>query len=232
MPITTGSHKDKGSFRMNSANRFVWALIAQASLFPAAASAATIVDTGPSPNIGPADPGLTIDAGQFLAGEFTTTQAYDITSLSAFVRQFAACACDQLTANFHLGLATGPTTASGSTFTDLFSLPVSFTAAPGAADWATASVPNYFLAAGTYWIVASATLADSPIGLGMPFGVPNPLSAYASTTGSPNNWQPLNPTLGFQVEGDPVSTVPLPGTLWLLASGIGALATIRRRRRV
>jgi hypothetical protein len=226
---------------MKSATRLMWVLVAQLGLFPVAASAAVIVDTGPSPNIGSADPGVIIDNGndgylQYLAGEFTTTQSYDITGLAAFVRQYACC--DTITATFHLGLATGPTTPAGSTFADLFSLPVTFTAVSGAAGWAGADVPDYSLAAGTYWIVVSATSSDDPIGLGMPEGVPDPLSGYATTVDAPNDWQPLQPmplivpvppTLGFQVEGTPVSTVPSPDTLGLLCGGIGALAALRRR---
>jgi hypothetical protein len=228
------------------ANRFVWAVIAQAGLLPAVASAEMIVDTGPSPNIGLGDPGVSITNGsnnaagslQYLAGEFTTTQDYDITGLSAFVKQYANqdCGCIPLTATFELGLATGPAIPSASTFTTLLSLPASFTSLNAAAGWAGVSVPNYLLPAGTYWIVASTTATDNTFNLGMPGGVPNPLSAYAVTVGSPDNWQPLQPfdvlfppTLGFQVEADPVSSVPLPGALGLLVSGIGALATLRRR---
>jgi hypothetical protein len=227
---------------MKAANYVVWALIAQALLLPADASAEMIVDTGPATHLGGVVFALSNGMSgelQFLAGEFTTTQAYDITGLSAFVRQLdpdTSCPCSPMTSTFHLGLATGPTEPSAATFTDLLSLPVSFTSAADSFGWASVSVPDYRLPAGTYWIVASATSTDDPP-VGMPGGVPNPLPAYANAFLSTDNWNllfglpkpDLPPTLGFQVEGEPVSTVPLPGALGLLASGLGLLTTFRRR---
>jgi hypothetical protein len=215
----------------------VWALLAQVGLLPAVASADMIVDTGASPNTKAADPGATIGGSpfpgtlQFVAGEFTTTRAYDITSLSAFVEQYGNCSgCAPLESTFELGLATGPANPSFSAFTQLISEPVFLTLFAGTAGWATTSVPDYLLPAGTYWIVASAKSTDLTIGLGMPEGVPNPLDAYAYTVNTPNSWQVLQPTLGFQIEGNPVSPVPLPGGLGLLTSGLAALATLRRSR--
>jgi hypothetical protein len=215
------------------------ALVLQVGLIQAA-SAALIVDTG-TPVLPPFPSGVTIGGpappGQSVAGEFTTTQAYDITGLSAFVGIFLGGEPISVTENFHLGLAT-------ETFTTLLSLPVSFTATTRndgipATGWASTSVPSYLLPAGTYWIVASATVDDFPLGLAMPGFAPNPLTHYAFMNESSNGWQNLlapdgssSPALGFQVEGDPVSAVPLPGALGLLLSGISALSVLRRRRTV
>ena len=215
------------------------ALILAASAAPHAASAAVIVDTGSSPYVGSPYPGFSIANYQDLAAEFTTSQAYDITSLSAFMVNYACCG--PITSSFHLGLAAGPTDPTDATFTDLFSLPVSVTSETGVGGWVSATVPNYMLPAGTWWIVVSTTTSDHPTGLGLPGGVPDPLPAYAYSSGLSNiGWQPITgslggtvvpATFGFQVEGEPTNPVPLPGTLGLLASGVGLFAAVRRRAR-
>jgi hypothetical protein len=223
-------------------------VIALAAWLPESASAELIVDTGTPSGVGAVGLAITngsnnpIESLQYLAGEFTTTQSYDITSLSAFVEQYTGqvCPCTPMTATFHLGLATGPANPAGATFTDLFSLPISFTSISSnsltTSGWASVSVPNYLLPAGTYWLVASATSTDDTIGLGMPGGVPDPMSAYAITDTTPDNWGPLttfdvdeSPTLGFQIGGQPVNPVPLPDTLGLLATGLAALGLLRGR---
>jgi hypothetical protein len=214
-------------------------LILAAPVAPHAASAAMVVNTGSSPYVGAQYPGFSIANYQDLAAEFTTSQAYDITSLSAFMLNYACCG--PITSSFHLGLAAGPTDPTDATFTNLFSLPVSVTSESGVAGWVSTTVPNYMLPAGTWWIVVSTTISDDPTGLGLPGGVPNPLPAYAYSFGLSNSgWQPITgsiggtdipSTFGFQVEGEPTNPVPLPGTLGLLASGVGAFAAVRRRGR-
>ena len=153
------------------------ALILAAPVVPHGAAAAMIVDTGASPYVGGPYPGFSIMNYQNLAAEFTTSQAYDITSLSAFVANYACCG--GLTGTFHLGLAAGPTDPNDAMFTNLFSLPVSVTNESGTGSWAGTTAPNYVLPAGTWWIVVSTTTSDDPIGLGLPGGVPNPLPEYA-----------------------------------------------------
>lgn len=210
-----------------------------------AASAALIVDTGtPVPAAGSG--GTSVSSGAFgptqsVAGEFTTSQAFDITSLSAYVGIYAYSGqATSVTDSFHIGLAAGPADPVDATFDTLFSLPVSFSGEIGPygntpTGWASASVQNYLLPAGTYWIVVSAATTDSTLGLGLPSGAPDPLSGYATNGANADGWSTLTVgpnggpvSIGFQVGA--VSPVPLPESVYLLLSGIGALWLLRSRR--
>lgn len=225
-------------------SRVLLALLLQAA-FIQAASADTIVDTG-TPIVVPQNGAPSIGNSilgppQSLAGEFTTSQAFDVTTLSAYVGIYAGGDPTTLTDTFHIGLATGPSNPDGASFTTLLSLPASFVGEVNpdgipSTGWASVDVPSYLLPAGIYWIVVSATVTDSPVGLAMPSGAPNPLAEYAVMNNVSNGWKSplLAPSggpdsLGFDVEGTPVSTVPLPGTFGMLLSGIAAFAALRRR---
>jgi hypothetical protein len=203
------------------------------------AQAIPIVDTGPSPFVGSAHPGISLFGNsfesQFVAGRFTTTETYEITGLSAFVRGYACCGT--ISYSFNLGLATGPANADGATFSNLFALPTSFTSVNSSADWAGVAVDNYLLSPGTYWIVAS--VSSGPPGLGMPGGVPDPLDAYAFFSSELGHWQSLGESLGgtfipakfgFRIEGNPVS-VPEPGSLSVMLLGLGGVLLLGIRRR-
>jgi hypothetical protein len=213
-----------------------------ALFYSASSQAVPIVDTGASPFIGSADPGISVSGSsffgsQFVAGRFTTTETFEITELSAFVRNYACCSV--LTETFHLGIASGPASPSNSTFTMLNNVKTSFTAPSGGAGWANATINNFTLTAGTWWIVASVLPGDIDVGLGMPGGVPDPLDAYAYSN-STGTWNPLvgqlsifaPMTFGFRVEGNAVS-VPEPSSLLLMAIGLflllGAAANLQRR---
>lgn len=201
-----------------------------------------IVDTGASPFVGPADPGgslfgswyLTNFEQQYLAGRFTTTEDFRITSLSAFVRNYSCCSVQ--THELTLSLATGSLSASGSQFTDLIALPTSIELTSGAAGWADVGVNDFLLSAGTYWIVASVQMGQRSVGLGMPNGVPRPLDAHAYYSDVTDDWRPYAGTytaipanLGFRVNGDRVS-VPEPDSLALFGGAIAAMWSFRRRR--
>ena len=225
-------------------SRMLMAMLMQAALVQAA-SASTIVDTGtPIVNLldgAPAVSNGSIGPLQSLAGEFTTSQAFDVTTLSAYVGVYEGVNPISLNDTFHIGLATGPSDPAGASFTTLFSLQASFlsdvtSGSNVTTGWASVDVPSYLLPTGTYWIVVSATSSDSPVGLEMPSGAPNPLAEYAVMSEGFTGWQSpvLAPngvpdTLGFEVQGTPVSTVPLPGTLGMLLSGMAALSALRRR---
>jgi hypothetical protein len=199
-----------------------------------------IVDTGSSPFVGIPDPGILLEnangRSQFVAGRFTTTEAFQITGLSAFVRNFACC--DVLTSQFHLSIASGPSFTNNSSFTNLVAAQTSYTAASGAAGWADASIGNYLLDPGTYWIVASVLPGDLSIGLGMPGGVPNPMDTYAYFSSALGGWNPANfmlsqsmpATFGFRVTGNAIA-VPEPSALLLLGGGLFTLLVLRVQRR-
>jgi len=202
------------------------------------AQAIPIVDTGASPFLGSGDPGISLNNLQHVAGRFTTTEDFEITSLSTFVRSYSCCGT--VTNSFHIGLASGPDAPNMDSFTTFLSVPVSVTSEMSAANWVTGSVDNYLLTAGTWWIVAFGQLGDFPFGLGLPGGVPNPLDSYAYRSEDDGLWRTLEPnlggtlipaTFGFRVEGNSLN-VPEPGTLGLTAAGFLLMLGMRRRREV
>lgn len=210
------------------------------------AHAIPIVDTGPASYVSSSHPGLSLFGNgswgsQFIAGRFTTTEAYEITSLSAFVRGYACCGT--ITSSLTLGLATGPDAPDNAAFSNLLALPTSFTSVNNSAGWADVAVDNYLLTAGTYWIVASVAPGQYSAGLGMPGGAANPLDAYAAYSSDLGSWHSLGATLGgtnipatlgFRVEGNAVAaSVPEPATMSLMLFGLGGvLLGVRRRSSV
>lgn len=204
------------------------------------ASAIPIVDTGPSPFLELSHPGTSLATYQFIAGRFTTTEDFAITSLSAFVRNYACCSV--LSQQLSLGIASGPEVLSNSQLTNLITLPTTIDLASGAAGWASVTVDNFLLSAGTWWLVASVQLGQFAVGLGMPGGVPNPMDDYAYFSQETGVWNPLDErlggtlipgTYGFRVDGDQAATsVPTPGPLGLFVFGLMMLGMARRPLRV
>jgi hypothetical protein len=198
------------------------------------ASAIPIVDTGASPYADPTYPAMSLSRTQYIAGRFTTTEEFAITSISAFVRN-AAC-CSGLTGRLNLGIASA-VDVSNSQLTSMITLPTRVSFESGAAGWATVAVNNFVLGAGTYWLVASIDPGQSSSGLSMPGGVGDPMDAYRVYNSYAGAWRPASNylagtsipgTFGFRLEGN--ATVPAPGTLALFGIGLLTLGMSRRRR--
>lgn len=200
------------------------------------AHAGTVVDTGEPPGLGWG--GSTLATYQFLAGRFTTTEEFKVTELSAFVGNYSCCS--PIKQEMTLSIASGPLDPLGATFTRLVSEETSLTLGSATAEWASATVADYLLSPGTYWIIASVEPGQVSIGLAMPWGAPNPLDApafWGDTSLDPGNYMwrpnPENHAHGFRIEGDLVQSVPEPGGLALMGLGLAAiLVHIRRSRPV
>jgi hypothetical protein len=213
------------------------AFIAAALAFGAwigTAHAAMVVDTGEPPGLGWG--GAVVDTYQFLAGRFTTTQAFKLTELSAYVGNYSCC--QPMTQEMTLSIATGPMDPLGATFTRLVSGETSLTMDSGTVAWASVALDDYLLAPGTYWIIASVEPGQFAFGLGMPWGAPNPLDApafWGDTSLDPGNfmWRPdpEQKAHGFRVEGDRVQGVPEPGSFALVGLGLAVVLVQRRRNR-
>jgi hypothetical protein len=228
-----------GKFRSSVA-----ALLACAGM--GTAQAIPIVNTGDPVYTGFSDPGTSLFGSygafyeqQFLAGQFTTTEEYLITGLSAFVRNYSCCS--PIESVFSLSLATGPSNPVDATFTNLFLAETSFTGTGSSqAGWADAVVDNYLLAPGSYWIVASVQPGQFAVGLGMPGGSPNPMNDYAWYGSWRGGWNQMEDniggtlipaTFGFRVEGN-ATAVPEPGTIGLLLTGLLGMLWLDRKRRL
>jgi len=201
------------------------------------AHAATVVDTGEPPG-GLGFAGTSLATYQFLAGRFTTTEAFKITELSAFVGNYSCCSSIPITQEMTLSIASGPADPLGATFTRLVSAETSLSMGSGTVDWATATVADYLLAPGMYWIIASVEPGQDSFGLAMPRGAPNPLDAFAfwgDTSLDPGNYiwrpDPNQNAHGFRIEGDLVQSVPEPGGLALFGLGLAAILMQCRRNR-
>jgi hypothetical protein len=206
------------------------------------AQAIPVVDTGTPTMTNFADPAYSFYAQtdfdpshQFLASRFTITEAYAITGMSAFVRDFACCGF--LPNQFSLAIATGPDTLADTALSHLFEVQTSFDSSNGASGWAGAAVDNYLLSAGTYWVVAFVAPGQVNPAMGMPGGAPNPLEVWAWNSGGTTGWRSASTAgnaqsgLGFRIEGELVP-VPEPGTFALMLAGFLGVLTLVRRRRV
>ena len=198
------------------------------------ASAALVVDTGEPAND---YAGVVVASYQFVAGRFTTTEAFKITGLSAYVANYSCCGVVQQ--EMTLSIAAGPADPMNATMTRLVSGESTFTLDSGTKAWESTAVADYLLAPGTYWIIASVDPGQDSFGLAMPFGdLPNPLETYAfhgDTSLDPGNfiWRPdpAQNKVGFRIEGDQVHGVPEPAGIALFGLGLAALLAQGRRTR-
>ena len=169
-----------------------------------------IVDTGTPNQLGSA---IMLSNGQWLAAEFTTTQAWQIDSLKGFINADTSNPED---ATYTVAIYDNASNNRPDTTNELFAQQATF----GSDGWNGLQGLNIALSAGTYWLAFEVRADDTLQGL-MPVSAPNPVQTasndatanfgYIPTTGSAYNF------------GVQISAVPVPPSLLLFASGLLAM---------
>ena len=181
-----------------------------------AASANLIIDTGEPPDVGS---GWTLDSSQWLAGEFTLSQAYTVTDVVGWM--FEGTPGNITVAIYGDG---GDVPDAGS---ELYSqtlyvdIPDSMTNA-----WIGAGGVSWDLGPGTYW--AAFEVHEAETHFAMSHDAPFPLDNYSFTVD--NVWviDVAGLDFGLRVSGEPV---PVPGSLLLSSIGLCVVTRCLRRRR-
>jgi hypothetical protein len=176
-----------------------------------------IVDTGTPNQLGSA---IMLSDAQWLAAEFTTTQAWQIDSLKGFIN---ADTSNPVNATYTVALYTNinnrPDTSS-----EVFAQQSTF----GTDGWNGLQGLNVALNAGTYWLAFEVRSGDTLQGL-MAVFAPNPVqTAYNDATGNAGYLPTTGANYNFGVQ---ISAVPVPPSLFLFASGLLAMGGRRLVKR-
>jgi hypothetical protein len=168
--------------------------------------------------------GWVLSSRQWLAGEFTVTQPYTLTSVEGWMY---ATSGGELTVSLYAGFPGDPPVFSQTLLVQ----------APMTPDWTGATNVQWPIVPGSYWaafeVVGASTFAGA-----MQAPSPHPVvrEAYRPVNRSGPDYFPSNDLdLGLRVLGDPVAPTPEPATLALFLSGllgIGARAWGRRRQTI
>jgi PEP-CTERM motif len=186
-----------------------------ASAASMSASATAIVDTGPGP-----DRNVSVILGggtsQALAGQFSTTQWWEISEASGWIYW------DGLDGPVTFTLYSDDHGLPGS---ELFSRTLLLSVMDSPA-WQGPKGLDWRIGPGTYWIAAS-NAAGATATATMPVGVANPLPVGAHS--SVGGWvqDPLN--IGWLIEAE-AAPIPEPASLSSVLLGLAAVAIASRRR--
>ena len=198
------------------------AALLMAALVPEISGASVVLDTGTPSTAGVP---YTLNGTTFYAAEFNLGANQTITGVQAFL----TAGQDQPGDTFTIALydAAGFT---GNYPNQLFSSQAAYNTDGWNGSSNLAWTPG---TAGEYWVALEVGLNDSAVGLALPTpatGGTAPALAFASNQG--NGYALGGPAIGLQVTA--TTPVPLPGTAWLLASGLlgaGALGRSRAAKR-
>ena len=184
-------------------------------LFVNGAHAAYIVDTGVDPD----GSSLNFDSGSWLAGEFVLDNSTKITDIEGYMQKRPG----EVTITIYNdgGVVPGSTEFFSESF-----LPseggASFTS-----DWVGFSSLNLDLAPGTYWVSFEVRGEGEGLydGLMKPALNRLPVNAYKTVDG----WVAYGPTpTPIRIQGY-ASSVPIPGAVWLLGSGLIGLVGLKKK---
>jgi hypothetical protein len=184
---------------------------------------AYLIDTGAG---GSSYSGTAVSQSQWIAGQFTITGAYTISTVEGW---FGVTGVGTLSATIYNDAITG--TPGTELYTTQFNLdnPVAGNAWDGAYDL------SWTLDPGTYWLAFEARAGDTgsgymPDNLFSQNGAPNPLAGYAFHSNDPApGWENQDSSLAYGMRIDAVAA-PLPAALWLFGSGLLGLAGISKRK--
>ncbi len=197
--------------------------LAAFALTPGVASASFVLDTGtPDGSTGT----YLVSTSSWLAAEFTTTTTEQVTSLSAYLTQGTGQPGDTFTFDIDSGNFLN---VNRNSETVVQSITGTYTAD----GWNTTN-SDFTLAAGTYWLVLAVGSTADTRGLDAP-GEPSaangtaPALAFAYNGSNGKFTSSGAPAIGVQIGASPV---PLPASVWLLASGLLIGLTSLARRRV
>ncbi len=178
-----------------------------------------IVDTGTPDQTGSA---IMLSDAQWLAAEFTTTQAWQIDSLKGFIN---ADTSNPDSATYTVALYDNAGNNRPDTSSELFAQQATF----GTDGWNGLQGLNVALNAGTYWLAFEVRSGDTLQGL-MPVFAPNPVqTAYQDTTAN-FGYIPITGSSAYNF-GVQISAVPVPPSLLLFASGLLAMGGRRLVKR-
>ncbi len=173
--------------------------------------AATIVDTGSGTAFGST---WGLSGGQFLAAEFSVTDATTITSIEGWLEDLGGSAT--------IALYSDGGNVPGA---ELFSSGFSSTGAVGDFIWMGLSGLSWNVSAGTYWVAYEVRAGDTYSGR-MQGASTNPIITEAFYDGV--SWAQFDALdIGVRVSGD-ISAVPVPAAVWLFGSGLIGLLGVAR----
>jgi len=187
-------------------------------MFVSNVHATLILDTGAGSTSGP---GYTVFSDQSLAGQFTLTDSYTVSSVEGW---FGKVTEGSVTAAIYTD--NGSEVPISELFSQQFLLD---TPSSGNNAWDGAYGLDWLLDAGTYWLAFEVRTADTGRGY-MPYDSPYALDDASirnlHTAGEWWNWVPQN--IGMRIDS---VAVPEPSIAILMTSGLLAFAVVRRKVR-